>query len=382
MTALRALRYNVVTRDYWESLLKNAAQYGFTPIEVNLLQLRAELELMIEEARQWRPTLLTLITISEYVPEAVKLLEYYKVDPLFRPIIEKYALARPLADEIRTLVSALYRAKRYVTIPKELEDRVLSIVKQFGVTDAELMIRDMALELTILVDEAKEYVPTPSTLATMAEYLPEVRKYIAQVFEARRIRGVWAEIWTKYIYLRPVFDEVRRWASAMFTLAEYLIIDVKQLEPVFEVLTTYGWEELEITMATKTILAGQVRVAFNNILGAPRTIAGMARYTDKAADWAYSRAVKLIDALPLDNASKELLKQMWREYIMSYQAYPEIRSYETELINAYADGVLDDKGLEGELNYLRKIGVPELRLAFAKRTAQLRRARRLARARY
>jgi hypothetical protein len=380
MTALRALRYNVVTRDYWESLLKNAAQYGFTPIEVSLTQLRAELELMIEEARLWRPSLLTLITISEYVPEAVELLEYYRVDPVFKPVIEKYALVKPLADEVRTLVNALYRAKRYVTIHRELEDKVLSIVKQFGVTDVELMIRDLALELTILVDEAKEYVPTPSTLATMAEYLPEVRKYIAQVFEARRIRGVWAEVWTKYIYLRPVFDEVRRWATVMFTLAEYLIIDLKQLDPVFSILKTYGWEDLEVTIAQRTILAEQVRVAFNNILGAPRTIAGMARYTDKAADWAYSRAVKLIDALPVDENTKKLLKEMWREYIMSYQAYPEIRSYMTELVNAYADGVIDDRGLEDELGYLRKIGVPELRLAFAKRTAMLRRARRLARA--
>jgi hypothetical protein len=381
-TALRALRYNVITKEYWESLLRNATQYGFTPIEVNLLQLRAELELMVEEARLWRPSLLTLITISEYVPEAVKLLEYYRVDPVFRPVIERYALVKPLADEVRILVNALYRAKRYVAIPKELEDRVLAIVKQLGVTDVELMIRDLALELTVLVDEAREYIPTLSTLAVMAEYLPEVRKYLREVFEARRVRGVWAEVWTKYIYLRPVFDEVRRWATAMFTLAEHLIIDLKQLDPIFDILKTYGWEELEITIATRTILAEQVRYAFSAILGAPRTIAGMARYTDKAADWAYSRAVKLIDALPVDENAKKLLKEMWKEYIMSYQAYPEIRSYMTELINAYADGVIDDKGLEDELGYLKKIGVPELRLAFAKRTAQLRRVRRLARVAY
>jgi len=35
-----------------------------------------------------------------------------------------------------------------------------------------------------------------------------------------------------------------------------------------------------------------------------------------------------------------------RVHITSYQAYPEIRSYMTELINAYAYGVLDDKGLK------------------------------------
>jgi hypothetical protein len=442
---------------------------------------------MVEEARLWRPTLLTLISIAEYVPEATKLLEYYKVDPVFRPVVERYALVKPLADEVRVLVSALYRAKRYVAVPKELEERALSVARQLGVTDAELAIRDLALELQVLVDEARawvpspttlatlaeyvvlprelvesalrarripeewmsvwlqyiaarplkpdyravvstairalryraiaeelwkriledakrygftdpeialiqlraelelaieearEYVPTPSALATMAEYLPEVRGYIKEVFEARRVRGVWAEVWTKYIYLRPVFDEVRRWASAMFTLAEYLIIDIKQLDPVFSILKTYGWEDLEVAIATRTILAEQARRAFNAVLGAPRTITGMARYTDKAADWAYSRAVKLVDALPVDDATKRLLKEMWREYIMSYQAYPEIRSYMTELINAYADGVLDDRGLDAELDYLRKLGVPELRLALVKRTAMLRRVRRLAR---
>jgi hypothetical protein len=378
--ALRALRYNAITKEFWESLLKNATQYGFTSTEVNLLQLRAELELMIEEARLWRPTLLTLITISEYVPEAVRLLKYYRVDPVFRQVIERYALVKPLADEVRALVNALYRAKRYVAIPRELEERVLSIVKRLGVTDIELMIRDIALELTVLVDEAREYVPTPAMLATMAEYLPEVRRYIVQVFEARRVRGVWAEVWTKYIYLRPVFDEVRRWATAMFRLAEHLIIDLNQLGPVFNILKTYGWEELEIVITQRTILAEQVRYAFSAVLGAPRSLTAMSRYTDKATDLAYSRAAKLIDALPVDQNTKELLKQMWKEYIMSYQAYPEIRSYMAELINTYADGVLDDRGLEEELNYLKKIGVPELRLAFVRRTAMLRRTRRLARA--
>jgi hypothetical protein len=378
-TALKALRYGAISKDYWESLLKSAGAYGFTPTEINLISLRSELELLIDEAKLWRPTLLTLISMIEYVPEAIDLLKYYKIDPVFRPLIEKYALVKPLADEVRALVNALYRAKRYVTIPRELEDKILSIVKQFGVTDLELMLRDLALELTVLVDEAREYVPTPSMLATMAEYVPEVRKYLREVFEARRIRGVWAEVWTKYIYLRPVFDEVRRWASAMFALAERLIIDMKQLEPVFKILMTYGWEELEIAITTRTILAEQVRYAFDNVIGSPRALAGMARYTDKAADWAYSRAIKLIDALPVDDNTKKLLKEMWREYIMSYQAQPEIRSYMAELINAYADGVIDDSGLEEELNYLRKLGVPELRLALVKRTAMLRRARRLAR---
>jgi hypothetical protein len=489
MTALRALRYGAITREYWDGLLKVATQYGFTPPEITLLQLRAELELMIEEARLWRPTLLTLIGMIEYVPEAVKLLEYYKVDPIFKPVVERYARVKPLADEVRVLVGALYRAKRYVTIPKELEERVVSIAKSLGVTDEELLLRDLALELTVLVDEAKtwvpspttlavlaeyvmipreliesalrarripeewmsiwlqyiavrplkpdykavistalralryraitdeqwrriletarvfgftdpeialvqlraelemaieearEYVPTPAMLATMAEFVPEARRYMSQVFEARRVRGVWAEVWARYIQLRPVMDDVRRWASAMFGLAERLIITVEQLKPVFDLLKSYGWEDLEVEIARRTVLAVQARIAFGEAHGSVRALAGMARWSDRAADLAYSRALKLIEALPVDNTTKELLRQMWREYIIGTQVHLEARSYIGELVAAYGDGVIDDAVLDRELDYLKKLGVPETRLALVRRQAQLRRARRLARAR-
>jgi len=487
--ALRALRYRVITREYFESLLRVAEAYGFVPPELELLQLRSELELMVEEARLWRPSLLTLIGMLEYVPEAVGLLEYYRVDPAFKPYIERYALVKPLADEVRVLVNALYRAKRYVTVPAELEEKVLSIARQLGVTDVELALRDLALELQVLADESKAWVPTPTTIATLAEYvvvpretvekalkarrvpeewaslwiqyitvrplkadyravlsvalralryraitedvwkrlledavkygftrpevellqlrseleltieeareyvptpammatlaehLPEVRTHIKDVLEARRVRGVWVELWTKYIYLRPVFDEVRRWANAMFRLAEYMIVDVKQLEPVFKILGTYGWEKLEVEIVARTVLAEQARRAFTEVLGPPRTLTAMARYTDKAADWAYTRATRLIDALPADQATKNLLKLMWKEYITTYQSWPEISGYITELITAYGEGVIDDAELDRELEYLKRLGVPEARLAFARRRATLRRVRVLARRR-
>jgi hypothetical protein len=107
----------------------------------------------------------------------------------------------------------------------------------------------------------------------------------------------------------------------------------------------------------------------------------MARHSDKAADLAYSRALKLIDVLPVDSATKELLKQMWREYIVGTQVHLEARSYIGELVAAYGDGVIDDTTLDKELEYLKKLGVPEARLALVRRQATLRRARRLARAR-
>jgi phage-related protein len=487
MTALKALRYNAISKEQWDALLKASTQYGFTPTEVALLQLRAEIELMIEEARLWRPSISTLITMIEYVPEAIELLKHFKVDPVFRPFVEKYARVKPLADEARVLINALYRAKRYVSIPADLEKRVIDTVKTLGITEEELMLRNLALELTVLVDEArtwipspttiatlseyvaipreliesalrarripeewmfiwlqyisvrplkpdykavistairalrfraitdeqwkqileraklygftdqevsliqlraelemaieeaKEFVPTPSMLATIAEVVPEVRRFIHQVFEVRRIKGIWAEIWAKYIYLRPVADDIRRFASTVFSLAERLIISIDQLKPVFEMLKSYGWEDVEIEIAKRAISAIQVRNAFTEAHGSARALAGMARHSDKAADLAYSRATKLIEALPVDNATKDMLKQMWRDFIIGTQVHLEARSYIGELVAAYGDGVIDDATLDKELEYLRKLGVPEARLVLVKRQAMLRRARRLAR---
>jgi len=485
-TALKALRYGAISQDVWEKILKNAESYGFTPVELSLLQMRAELELLVDEAKEWRPTLLTLISMIEYVPEAIDLLKYYNVDPVFRPIVEKYARVKPLVDEFKSLISTYYRVylwfevpeeivktvneyakalgftdeelrlrslrawlewledlwrewrltpskiatlAEYVQIDKEIVERtlryapipedekelwikyimlrpiksdykavistalsalryraitedvwkkILEDAKKYGFTDPEIALLQLRAELELAIENAREYVPTPSMLATLAEYIPAVRKYIKDVLEARRVTGVWAEIWTYYIYLRPVVDEVRRWANAMFRLAEYAIIDIKQLDPVFSILKSYGWEDLEISIVQKTIGANLAYHAFNYLIGTPRALVAMSRYTDKAADMAWTRISKLVDALPIDQNTKELIKQMWKEYIMSYQAYPEIRSYMTELINAYAYGVLDDAGLDQELDYLRKLGVPETRLALVKRTAMLRRARVMA----
>jgi zona occludens toxin (predicted ATPase) len=161
----------------------------------------------------------------------------------------------------------------------------------------------------------------------------------------------------------------------MFRLVVYVIVDVDTLKPVFDFMKTTTYSDAEITLRQQTLLAERLRYVFNQMIGTPRNLAYMSRYSDKALQTALNRAYRMIDLLPMDDKTKELLKTMWREFITNYQAYPEIRSYMTELINAYARGVLDDQGLEQELNFLRNLGVPELRLQLVKRTALLRRVR-------
>jgi hypothetical protein len=326
------------------------------------------------------PSPSTLATFAEYmvIPPTIiaKTLKAYNVPDEYWPLWIVYIATKPLKGDYKAVITRALRALRYNAITYDTWKSILENAMRFGFTEPEINLLQLSAELELAIENAREYVPTPLTLASMAEYLPKVRTLIGNVLEARRIRGVWAQIWTEYIYLRPVVDEVKRWVTAISTLFIHFLVEKDDLKKVFEILSTYGYEPLETTIIEKTLLAERARYAFDNVLGPPRIITGMARYSEKATDLAVTRAFKMIDALPIDDNTKNLIKEMWKQYVASYQAYPEIRSYETELINAYADGAIDDKTLDDELDYLRKIGVPELRLAFVKRTAQLRRLRR------
>ena len=88
---------------------------------------------------------------------------------------------------------------------------------------------------------------------------------------------------------------------------------------------------------------------------------------------------KLVDALPVDEETKQALREMWEEYIRIRPVMDEVRRYVTELINAYAEGVIGDTELEQELEFLRKWGYDDYELELIREIARRRRIRRLAR---
>jgi hypothetical protein len=170
-------------------------------------------------------------------------------------------------------------------------------------------------------------------------------------------------------------DEVRRWLNAIVALVERNILPTDALSDVLNVLSTYGYEQLEQEIIMRTVLSNRARHAWNELLGTARNLATMSRYSDTAADMAWTRVVKIVDVLPVDSQTKDLIKTMWKQYITHYQNYPEIRTYVTELVTSYAYGVIDDTTFERELQYLKQLGVPEMTLALIRRRAQLRRLR-------
>jgi len=237
----------------------------------------------------------------------------------------------------------------------------------------------MAIAGMVKREAGREYIPTPSMLASLSEVVPEARKLIVKVFEARNVPEEWQPIWAKYVWLKPILDEVKSLTTAVGRLFEYGLLDKAAFTKYLEYLATFGFEQNEVKLIYARWLAEKQHRAFMEVLGTPRTVAGMAEYSPIARDFALSHAYKMIDAMPIDDATKQLLKKMWEEYVRVRPVYGEVRRYITELISDYQYGVISMDDFKKELEDLKKWGVDDYEIDFYVKLAEKRRARQLAR---
>jgi hypothetical protein len=384
--AIRARRYGAIADGDLERIIEGARAYGFTDREIALLRLRAELEHLIDETRQHgraRPlTPWQLAAIAEYadVPGDLigKAIAEYGVPQDYAGLVARYIALRPVKADYRAVISAAVRAFRLGALPREQLDAIIAAARDYGFTDREIALLRLRADLEELAASAREYVPAPAQLAAMAEYVPLVKQYAAQALAARRVAGVWAEMWLRYVHARTLADDLRSWARAALALVERLIADGRLLNAVLESLKVIGYEDAELAMLRQAVAMNVTRRAWEELLGRAGELSRMSRYAPAAADLAWRRLETAINALPADDATKNLIRTMWRQFISHYQNYPEIRSYASELVSAYAYGIIGDAELESELRRLGELGVPDVTLALIRRRAQLRRMRVMA----
>jgi hypothetical protein len=387
--AIRARRYGAISDADLNAIIEGARAYGFTEREIALLRMRAELEHMIDEARQHgraRPlTPWQLAAIAEYVDVPADLVgravAEYGVPQDYAGLVARYVALRPVKADYRAVIGAAIRAFRLGALPREQLDAIISAARDYGFTDREIALLRLRADLEELAAAAREYVPAPAQLAAMAEYVPAVRQYAARALAARRVTGVWAEMWLRYVHARALADDMRAWARAALALVERLVADGRLLGAVLESLRVIGYEDHELALLRQAAAMNAARRAWEELLGGAGRLSRMSRYAPAAADLAWRRLETAINALPADDATRNLIRAMWRQFLAHYQNYPEVRAYIGELIAAYAAGVIDDAALDREFQQLRELGVPDVTLALARRRAQLRRLRVAARRR-
>ncbi|MBW2632367.1 MAG: hypothetical protein JRC90_11560, partial [Deltaproteobacteria bacterium] len=380
-TYIRAFRYGVVTKDQLEEFIKTLPKYGFSKQEIEFISQAVNLEEQIIQAREYIPTPYMLATMSEYmvIPKDLmnKVFEARHIPKEWIEIWMKYISIRPIADDVRGLLSTYRRALLYAEIPEDLAKRIEGYATMVGFTQTEWDILKLRVSLEELIQQSREYIPTPYSLATICEYLPEARKFFDEVMTARRVPPEWQELWAKYIDYRPIISEVNRMLAVVEDLYEYFAITEDAYRKVLESVKYLGWTDKEIEfMLSKSRYARFLR-AYRELIGDVDRMVMLSEYSPRARDYALGQLYKMIDALPIDPETKEVLKEMWTQFIRVKPVYDEVKRYITDLINLYVEGLISDLDFTQELESLKEWGLSDDEIMFYKAIAGARRARKL-----
>ncbi|MCC6056331.1 MAG: hypothetical protein LM583_06615, partial [Desulfurococcaceae archaeon] len=345
--ARRAYVMGIINDAEWSKIIADAVnKYGFRQEEVEIIKMLAELEELMESVRVWRPSLTTIATISEVVPipkEAIdKILERFRVDPLIKPYVVEYVKRRPLLDELRILVNEYYRMKYYSavykqTIPQDIEQAVQKYMQLFGLTEEERAIRDLVAKIRETVEmwreSAREYIPTPSMLATIYEYVPSLTDdMIVKVLDARHVPAEWRKIWIDYIKNRVIADDVRTLVSAFYRMKRYAARYGQAVpEDIAKVVEGY-MTKIGLTEEEKRIrdIASQIeaiietwRESAREYIPTPSMLATIYEYVPSLTD---AEINMVLDARNVPQAWRSI----WTRYIKARAIADEVRS----LVNA------------------------------------------------
>jgi len=333
-------------------------------------------------AREYLPTPSQLATLSEYLVISSELidtcLKVKMVPDEWKPLWKQYIRIRPVADDIKSLLSTYRRALLYVTIPKDIEKQIMNYAKLINFGKEELEILNLRVSLEELIQNSREYIPTPYSLATLCEYLPEARKFFNQVMEAKRVPKEWRPLWAKYIDIKPLVDDIKKYLSRAENLYARFMITKEAFQEVLDEVAEYlGYTSKEIEFLMKVTEFERARNAWTELIGTVERLVSLSEYSPTATKYALGKLKAMINSLPLPDQDKQELYKMWEEYIRNRPIKSEARMYITQLINLYIDDLITTADFERELQGMKKWGFSDNEIMFYKAIAALRKARKL-----
>jgi hypothetical protein len=262
-------------------------------------------------------------------------------------------------------------------VPDETAKKVKDYAKIINFGDTEFAILDLRNQLEEMIIQSREYIPTPASLATIVEIVPEAREFFDDVVKARRIPKQWQEVWAKYIDYKPIIGEVNKMLSRVESLYEYFAIDEATYQKVLDSVKYLGWTDQEIEFMLYTSRYVRWLRAYRELIGDIDRMVTISNYSPKAEEYALGNLYKMIDAMPIDDATKQTLKAMWEDYIRNRHVKDEVITYVRDLVNLYVYGQLSYTDLDKELTWLEQWGLSKYEHQFWLMIADARRARKL-----
>jgi len=258
------LAYGAVVPQDFKRLLDYVTNYAkLTKPEANFIQGIMEILAGIAQ-REYAPTPSQLATIVELVPEARQLfnniMEARRIPEEWRPIWERYIDIRPIITDIKKMYSRIEDLYTYFIIDTEAYLAALQPLKAFGYTDNEIKLIFLTSEYERQRRAWSEAIGDVDRMMALAEYSPMAQGFaltiIHRMIDILKIdeetKALLKEMWSQYIRVRPVYDEVRRYITEL--IADFVedIITEDEFQAELEALKEWGLSDNEI-MFYKTI---------------------------------------------------------------------------------------------------------------------------------
>jgi hypothetical protein len=309
------------------------------------------------------------------------------VEEYYKPYIESLNIWRDIFTVRRIrmwtqrwLGWTLYRIATGVVTKEDYVKLIAYVVDYAKLTPTEKEYLEGVFDVLqgIAVKQSQsEYIPTPTMLATISEIIPKAREYFDDIVVAKRIPEKWVPIWADYVDFRPLVDEIKKMVSRAENLYVYFMVTEEDFKKVLDQVKFLGYTPKEIEyMLTNARLERHYR-AWTELIGDVDRMTTLAEYSPKARDFALGQLYKMIDALPIAQDTKAIIKESWEQFIRLKPVMDEVRRYVTDLINAYVDGTITDTIFSSELEALKEWGLDAYEIMFYKAIASLRKARKL-----
>jgi phage-related protein len=355
---------------------------GFTDKEMAIFDLRVRIEELLASLKEFVPTPMQMATLAEFVKLPPQLIEgafeIRNIPSEWRGLWSQFINIRPLADDVRELIRSFLRALGLVEEAKQFADAVKSFAQKIGYGPEEMQILETRIQLEEMVLSARQYIPTPIQLATIAETLPQARTFFAEVMKRHRIPPSWQALWAQYIDIRPLVDDLKKFLSRAEQL--YIRFMVKKedfLKQIKDVVEKLGFTKTEQDILIMTTELERWRNAWTELIGSVERLVSLSEYSPRAAKFALAKVNEMIDSLPLPASDKQELKLMWEEFIRNRPVKAEAKTYITQLINAFVEGIIDQTTFENELEAMKQYGFSDTEIMFYKANAAVRKARKL-----
>jgi hypothetical protein len=308
------------------------------------------------------PDELKLQFVEDYYKPYVNALDHFK---------DVYALRRMRSWTQRWIGWLMYRLATGVTKKEEFMDFVDEVAKASKLRPIEIdfLKQVMAKMYTIAT---REYIPTPSQLATLSEYLVIPSELIDAVYNERNVPDKWRPIWTKYIEIRPTADDVRELISTYMYVIRYVKLPDDIVNKVKGYASSVGYRDKELAIfdlrAQLNEMLLNIRQNVREYIPTPMSLATLVEYVPKAREF-------FDDVVKAKNIPKEW-QELWATYLDIRPLVDDVKRYFSRAEELYVRFMMKEdafkKVLDDVKNYL---GYTDKEIAFLMLTTRYERWR-------